>query len=123
MDSKLKIYTYIYIATIFYVLAQYYHLSLNDWSLKRAFLIAVPLVLIEYYFSLIANKDANKILELNPVQILIITMSMYFINTWIFNLFILKNDIIVWRELLSFILIISAFYLSTNIKPKHKNIK
>jgi hypothetical protein len=116
MNPTLKVYLFFYIATIFYVLAQYYHLSFNTWSLKRAFTIAIPLVIIEYYFSLTANYEANSILKMNPVQILLITMTFYFINTWLFNYFILKNDISTWREILSFVLIIGAFMLSSNIK-------
>jgi len=88
--------------------------------MTRAFTIAIPLVIIEYYFSLTANHEANLILKMNPVQILLITMTFYFLNTWLFNYFILKNDIVVWREIMSFILIIGAFLLSTNIKPKIK---
>ena len=118
MNPTLRVYLFFYIATIFYVLAQYYHLSLDTWSLTRAFTIAVPLVIIEYYFSLTANHEANSILKINPIQILIITMTFYFINTWLFNYFILKNDVIVWKEITSFILIIGAFMLSSNIKPK-----
>ena len=76
----------------------------------------MPLVIIEYIFSLNGNKKANETLQFNPLQILIITMSFYFINIWLLNYFIIKNKINVVREIISFILIISAFSISNNIK-------
>ncbi len=119
MNTIVKTYLFIYIGTIFYVIASYFHLSIKKWNLKQAYLIAIPLVMVEYYFSLNGNHDANQVLKLNPLQILLVTMSFYFINTWLLNYFVIKNDIILWRELLSFILIISAFYVSTNINRKN----
>ncbi len=42
-------------------------------------------------------------------------MCFYFINTWLLNIFVIKNKITVWREILSFILIFGAYYTTTNM--------
>jgi uncharacterized protein (DUF486 family) len=114
--EKIKILSLIYIGTIFYTLAAYYHLKLKDWTFIKAFSLAIPLVIIEYSFSLKGNRQANQILNMNTIQILIITMTFYFINAWLLNYFILKNPVNFWREIISFILIISAFYITSNVK-------
>ncbi len=114
MDIKTKYIIYIYIGTVFYTIASYYHLSLKEWNLKKAYMIAIPIVLIEYFFSLQANRKLNEVFKISPVSIVLITMCFYFVNTWLLNLFITKNKITVWREILSFILIFSAYYITTN---------
>ena len=114
--SKLHSYTYIYIGTIFYVLASYYHLSIQDWSLKKALILAIPFVCIEYFFSLRGNRQLNEIHNINAIEILLITMCFYFINMWLLNYYVIKNKVNLAKEVLSFILILSAFYLSSNIK-------
>jgi uncharacterized protein (DUF486 family) len=114
--DKFKILSLIYIGTIFYTLAAYYHLKIKDWTIIKALSLAIPLVIIEYSFSLRGNRQANQILNMNVLQILIITMTFYFINAWLLNYFLLKNKLNVMREIISFILIIAAFYISNNIK-------
>jgi hypothetical protein len=104
----------IYIGTVCYTIASYYHLRLESWTLLHALLIAIPFVLIEYQFSLRGNFYANKHLVLNAVQITLITMIFYFINSWLLNYFILKNDVVWWRELFSFLLIFCAFFITTH---------
>ncbi len=106
----------IYIGTICYTIASYYHLRLERWTLLHALLIAIPFVLIEYQFSLRGNYYAKKHLVLNAVQITLITMCFYFIHSWLLNYFILKNDVVWWRELISFLLIFFAFLISTHKK-------
>jgi len=122
MDShKIKPYIYVYIGTIFYVLASYYHLTLKDWTFKKALFIALPLVCIEYFFSLRGNRYLNEKYNINAIEILLITMCFYFINTWLLNYFVIKNKVNIIKELISFILILVAFYLSSNIRIKlHK---
>jgi len=101
---------FIYLGTLFYSLAAYLHLSIyHNWTFMKAFLIAIPLVILEYQFSLRGNRYANTELKLNAVQILIITIAFYFINVWIINHFILKNSVVWWRECLAFLFIICAF--------------
>ncbi len=111
MNNKLKSILFIYIGTVFYAIASYFHLSFSDWNLSKAFMVAIPLVCIEYFFSLQGNKYLNEE-KVNPISIVLITMCFYFINTWILNLFIIKNKTNIGKELLSLILILGAFMLS-----------
>lgn len=108
-------YILIYIGTIFYTLAAYYHLSFKTWTLQKAMLTAIPLVLVEYIFLLTGNKKALDELKLNPIQILIITITFYFINIWLLNYFIIKKEINIKREIVAFVLIASGFLISQNI--------
>lgn len=114
--SNIKILGLIYVGTIFYTLASYYHLSIKDWTFIKAFTMAIPLVAIEYIFSLYGNRYANSVLNFNALQILLITITFYFINAWLLNYFIIKNKVNPTREIISFILILLAFYISNNIK-------
>jgi len=107
----------IYIGTVFYTLAAYYHLKIKKWTFLQALIIAIPFVLIEYQFSLRGNFYAKNHLLLNAVEITLITMIFYFINSWLLNFFILKDPLDWWREGLAFVLILSAFLITTN-KPK-----
>jgi hypothetical protein len=103
----------IFIGSVSYTVAAYYHLKLKNWSFLTAFAIALPLILIEYQFSIRGNFAAQHILKLNAIQITLLTMSFYFINSWILNHFFLKHPVVWWREVLAFICIIMAFILST----------
>ena len=120
MNLKIKSYLYVYIGTVMYTLASYYHLSLKDWSFFKALKIAIPLVLIEYTFSLRGNRILNDTFNINPIEILLITMCFYFVNTWLLNYFVIKNKLTTAKEIISFILILMAFYLSSNIRIQHK---
>lgn len=104
---------FIYLGTVCYVAASYFHLHIKDWTFWKAFWIAIPLVVIEYQFSLRANRVAMYIHGLSPVHIVLITLCFYFVNVWLLNVFIIKTPVVVWRELLAFILIISAFLVTT----------
>lgn len=115
LASKAATIACIYVGTVFYTLAAYLHLKLgNSWTIFKALGLAIPLVLIEYQFSLRGNHAANQIHNLNVLQILIITLSFYFINLWILNVLVLHNPVVWWRELVCFLLIIAAFWLSTS---------
>jgi len=104
----------IYVGTIFYTLAAYYHLTFgNKWRFIDAFLVAIPLVVIEYTFSLPGNHYANLILKLSAQNILTITVCFYFINLWLLNYFVLKHKVNMIREIVAFILIIMAFLCTT----------
>ena len=107
----------IYIGTIFYTIAAYYHLKIKKWTFIQALIIAVPFLLIEYQFSLRGNFYAKNHLLLNAVEITLITMIFYFINSWLLNFFVLKDPLNWWREGIAFILILSAFLITTN-KPR-----
>ena len=103
----------IFIGSVSYTIAAYYHLKLTNWSFLTAFAIALPLILIEYQFSIRGNYAAQHVLGLNAIQITLITMSFYFVNVWILNYFFLKQPVVWWREVLAFICVGAAFVLST----------
>lgn len=104
---------FIFLGSVSYTIAAYYHLKLEKWTFPIAFLIAVPLILIEYQFSIRGNRAASEILNLNAVQITLLTMTFYFINSWILNYFFLNKPVIWWREILAFACICIAFILTT----------
>lgn len=104
----------IYLGTMMYSIASYYHLKFrgNNWTFAKAFIIAMPLVAIEYMFSLNGNHLANKWLGMSSMNILILTMCFYFVNVWLLNRFVLKHPSSTPRELIAFVLIITAMLLS-----------
>lgn len=103
----------IYIGSVSYTIAAYYHLKIKNWSFALAFALAVPLILIEYQFSIRGNRAASHTLHLNAIQITTLTMTFYFINSWILNYFFLKQPVVWWRELLAFVFVVLAFVLSS----------
>lgn len=106
----------IFIGSVSYTIAAYYHLNMDakKWSFIKAFAIAVPFILIEYQFSIRGNYHAKHILGMNAVQITLLTMTFYFINSWLLSYFVLKQKIIWWRELLAFACVGAAFMLTTS---------
>ena len=110
----LFIFGLIFIGSVSYTIAAYFHLKLEQWTFLKAFLIAVPFLLIEYQFSLRGNYYAKKHLMMNAVQITILTMIFYFFNAWLLNHFVLKQPMIWWRELLAFFFILMAFLTTTH---------
>ena len=111
-------FSYIFIGAIFYTLASYYHLKMdNNWTFFKALIVAIPFVLIEYVFTLHGIYYSYKFLSLSPSQILITTICFYFICIWIFNYYVMKIRLDfkhMLKELFAFILIITAFYI-TNV--------
>lgn len=103
---------FIYIGTLFYTLAAYYHLKIKKWTFAKAFSLALPLVIFEYIFSLNGNYFAHKNLNLSPIDILLVTLSFYFINLWILNVFILRMHTNHVKNIIAFILILSALYIT-----------
>lgn len=121
MNSYLQTAFYIcliYIGTVCYVIAAYYHLKLGDkWNFWRALMIAIPLVLIEYCFSLNGNYYIHQICGYSAMDILIITICFYFINLWLLNYFILKhNEDNIYMEVFCFGLVLCAFILTNVIR-------
>src|SRR6476646_9762724 len=104
----------IYFASWCYVIASYYHLSLKQWSFSKAFLIAIPLVLVEYSLSLYGNKQSNSFLD--PLQILIVTFTCYIVNILLLNVLVLKQPLHLARALVSIVLIVVAVLVSTNTR-------
>lgn len=110
--GTIGVYALIYIGTVFYTIASYFHLKLKNWTFAIAYIIALSCVVLEYQFSLRGNHFAAAILNINPVQILIATTCFCFINVWILNTFVLKYPVKIWREVLSFGFIIAAIIVS-----------
>jgi len=110
----ITIFMMIYLGTALYIIASYYHLKIKNWTFLKALVLALPIVLCEYQFSLRGNYLANTILKFNAVQIVLITMIFYFINAWLLNIFVLKQSVIWWRELIAFIFIGIAFLITTS---------
>ena len=106
----------IFLGSVFYTVAAYFHLKMEQWDFMKAFLIAVPFLLIEYQFSLRGNYYAKEHLLMNAVQITLLTMIFYFFNAWILNYFFLKQPIVWWRECLAFLFITLAFVTTTTLK-------
>lgn len=116
--SYVAILLLIYLGSLCYVIASYYHLKLKDnWKFFTALAIAIPFVLIEYTFSLHGNHYAHKYLKLTAIDILIITICFYFINLWLLNRFVLGHKgHKAWSELLAFGLIVAAFLITNVIR-------
>lgn len=108
----------IYIGTVFYVIAAYYHLTFRErWYFMKAYMIAIPFVLLEYCFSLNGNYYMHYIMDYSPLDILIITMCFCFINLWLLNYFILKHTgHNIYMEVFCFCLVITAFILTTVVR-------
>lgn len=106
----------IFLGSVSYTIAAYFHLKMEQWDFLKAFLIAVPFLLIEYQFSLRGNYYAKQHLMMNAVQITILTMIFYFFNAWILTYFFLKQPIVWWRECLAFSFIVLAFLTTTTLK-------
>ncbi len=108
----------IYMGTLFYVIASYYHLKLREnWNFFMALGIAIPIVVIEYIFSLHGNYYAHFFFNMTPLDILVITMCFYFINLWILNFFVLKTSKHnPYSELLAFLLVLCAFTITNVVK-------
>lgn len=105
----------IYIGTLAYTIASYYHLRFKEWTFLKAFLIAIPFIFIEYQFSIRGNYYASSLLGMNTVQIALLTMTFYFINSWLMNYLVMDKTVVWWRELLAFLFIGGAFLVTTTL--------
>ncbi len=109
----------LYLGSVFYILAQYGHLLLTDWTITKAMLIALPLVLIEYMFVLNGTHSA-KISGENPLNILLLVMCFNFVNIYIFGK-IAFGDKTTGKDIIAFFLILLASALT--YKPIETKIK
>jgi hypothetical protein len=108
----------VYMGTLFYTLASYYHLKMGpNWNYFAALAIAIPFVLIEYTFSLHANYFLFKEHGFTPSKILILTVCFNFINIWLFNYFIMniRNTNLV-REAFALLLIVAALIVTKVVR-------
>ena len=105
----------IYLGTCFYTTASFLHLSFKHWTFWKGYMLAIPLVCIEYIFNIWGNKYAN-LNGLNVIQIMMLIIAFYMINIWIINVFVIKqNTIVLWRELLALLLLITSIIISSNM--------
>jgi len=105
---------FIYIASVFYTVASFYHLSFGaKWTFTRAYIIALIFVGIEYVFSVLGNKWANEFITVFDIMILIIVFDL--INLYIINFFILKNKIQPLKHGISILFIGAAIILSADV--------
>jgi uncharacterized protein (DUF486 family) len=108
--NKYIIFLFIYIGSVFYTIASYYHLKETNWSFLKALLIAVPVVFIEYQFTLRGNHQLSTLYGFNSTQIGIFVIISDFINAWLLSYFILKqknNNSM--RNILAFFFIYCAY--------------
>lgn len=99
----------IYLGAVFYALAAFYHLTLPKWTFLRALMVVIPLILVEYHFSIRGNRMVHNVLQWNTTQVAFITLIFYFINTWLLNKFVFKRKFVLWRELTALGLLAGAF--------------
>lgn len=102
----------IFIGCVLYTIASFYHLKFRHWDFFKVFLLALPLVFVEYQFSIRGNYYASEIIGLNALQITIITMCFCFACSWLLNVFVLKREVVLWREILAAVLLISSVLIS-----------
>jgi len=101
---------FMFIGAMMYVIGSYAHLAFAGWTFWKAYLVAMPLVAIEYQFSLRGNKWANEA-GIRPINILLITLCFYFVAMYLVNSVYLKAES-KSVDVLSFALIAAAFGLS-----------
>ena len=112
MNKWLAIF-FIYMGSVFYTLASFYHLSLGtQWTFFKAYMLALVFVLIEYLFNIKGNHGANKHVTVFQIMILIIAFDL--INLYILNYFVLKNKINVFRDGISLLFIGVAIAISSS---------
>jgi len=122
-EKKIDLYTWhwfyimglIFTGTIFYTIASYLHLKMEEWTFFKAILIALPFVFIEYQFMLRGIYYAKQHLLMNSLQILVITTIFCCFNSLLINYFVLQLPLVIWRELLSVVFLLMAFFTSTTL--------
>ena len=122
-QKRIELYTWhwfyiiglIFMGTLFYTVASYLHLKMDQWTFLKALTIAIPFVFIEYQFMLRGIYYAKQHLLMNAIQILILTTIFCFFNAFLLNYFILQHPIVIWREILSIFFIFMAFLTTTSV--------
>lgn len=105
---------FIYLGSVCYTIASFYHLSFGkSWTFFRAYILALSLVAIEYVFNVIGNKGANKHISVFAIMLLIIAFDL--INLFIINALLLKNKIDPLRNGISLVLIAVAVAISADM--------
>ena len=88
---------------------------MDEWTFLKALLIAIPFVIIEYQFMLRGIYYAKEHLLMNSLQILVITTIFCCFNSLLINYFVLQLPMVIWRELLSVVFLLMAFFTSTSM--------
>lgn len=101
---------FMFIGSLLYVIGSYAHLAFANWTFIKAYLIALPIVALEYQFSLRGNKWAHES-GISPMNVLLITLCFYFIAMFILNKVWLHDEVEA-LDVGSFILVMSAFAIS-----------
>jgi hypothetical protein len=101
---------FMFIGSMLYVIGSYAHLSLAPWTFWKAYVIAMPLVAIEYQFSLRGNKWANES-GISPINVLLITLCFYFISMYALNKLYLHGKV-ESKDFAAFLCILTAFAIS-----------
>ena len=105
---------FLYIASVCYITASFYHLSLGvKWTFIKAFLISITFVILEYVFGIPGNKWANEFLPVFDLMILIIVFDL--INLFILNFFVLKNKVQPLKHGLCLVLLGIVIILSADV--------
>jgi uncharacterized protein (DUF486 family) len=110
---------FLYAGSVFYVLAQYGHLLLANWTIWKAMSIAIPLVCIEYLFVLNGTHGASTAGE-SAMNIILLVMCFNFVNIYLYGRLVLKQESDI-KDLLAFILVLIASALT--YKPIETSIK
>lgn len=101
----------IYLGSVCYTMASFYHLSFREWSFWKAYFLAVAFVVVEYVFNVLGNKYAN--VRLTVFQIMLLIIAFDLINLYLLNLFVLQNHLDWMRDGLSLLLIFGGIALSS----------
>ncbi len=101
---------YIFIAAVIYIMASFAFPIHGGLSVGNAILLAMPLVFVEYNFSLRGNKIAHAN-GATTFEILTLTMIFYFISLFIIDKLLKKHEASS-KDFLSAGLIATAFYVS-----------
>jgi hypothetical protein len=111
MLNKWQAILMIYIGSVCYTIASFYHLSFGEqWTFWRAYALAIVFVSIEYIFNVIGIRECNRYISVFQIMILVIAFDL--INLYAINVIFLKNTLRPWREFVSLALIGVAVFIS-----------
>ena len=115
MDKNIALF-YLYIGSICYTFASFYHLTLKTkWTFKQAYLTSICFVLVEYFFNVNGIKNANR--HLSVFNIYVFVNACDLVNLFIFNLLFLKNEF-GYKNMISIGLIMGSMLLSSDFLSK-----
>lgn len=113
--SMISILLLLLMGSIFYILAQYYHLTFEEWSIWKGLAVVLPLVFMEYNFVLRANHMA-RLSGWSVVQIFMTIICLNFVVLLGFNK-IFIGDTITWSDFLAVGMVAAAIGISYKEPP------